>query len=61
MKNKNNTTRPMEFRRTQIATSRPRRETHRFTPKTPHHDLLVLSFYPGMGGGAVHAGRSTAV
>jgi len=60
MKNKNNTTRLMEFRRTQITTIRPQRETHRFTPKAPHHDLLVLSFYPGMGSGAVHARHSIA-
>ena len=60
MKNKNNTTRPAEFRRPRTTTIRPQREDSRFTPKAPHHDFLVLSFYPGMDNGAVHAGHSTA-
>jgi hypothetical protein len=60
MKNKNDNTRPMEFHRARTAIIRPQREARRFTPKAPHHDLLVLSFYPGMGSGAVRAGHPTA-
>ncbi|MEO6994847.1 MAG: hypothetical protein ABI273_14660 [Lacunisphaera sp.] len=60
MKNKNNTTRPTEFRRPRNTATCPQREAHRFTPMAPHHDLLVLSFYPGMGRSAVRAGQATA-
>lgn len=59
MKNKKNTTRPAGFRRARF-TIRPQREARRFMSKAPHHDLLVLSFYPGMGSSAVLTGHSTA-
>ena len=47
MKNRNQTNRPTRNRRF-TTTTRPTREAHRLTPKAPHHDLLVLCYYPGM-------------
>jgi hypothetical protein len=60
MKNQTNQIPPKNNRRFPTTKIRRTREAYRLMPKAPHHDLLVLSFYPGMDAKEVHAGHPTA-
>ena len=60
MKNKNKTSRPGDDQPPRTTASRQQRQAHRLMPKAPHHDLLVLGFYPGMGAASVQADHPNA-
>ena len=60
MKNKTQTTIPATRRRPSSTDHRQPRPAYRLMPKAPHHDLLVLGFYPGMGRNESQANHPTA-